>query len=159
MARTIFGLFNKIVLEKAQNKTEATIEHIDMRMIAAAYKISMPCVLLAYKLWKFKKLSEHELNSIAAHATKLTPKDKVFLYNSLVPVADMAFENTPHNWGICFGNKAMQVMVESSELGVFDVSDKYFFADKDFGLLSFNELRNVELAGAIATWYEESGAK
>ena len=64
----------------------------------------------------------------------------------------MAFENTPHNWHVCFGEYAYSIVQDSADLGVFDIRDKYFFPDKDFGLLSFNEIRNVELACAIEDW-------
>lgn len=163
MARTIFGIFNQIMIAKQEDARKIgyefnpAISNEGLMELSKMYHVSLPCVLLAYKLWKQVKFSVRVVHEVAAKATKLTAKDKVFLYNSLVAPSDMAFENIPHNWEVCFGKRAYLIAEDSADLGVFDVSDKYFFADKDFGFLSFNEIRNVELAGAIEMWlYEQT---
>lgn len=163
MARTIFGIFNKIMLAKQEDAKQIgypfnpAISNEGLMELAKIYHVSLPCILLAYKLWKQEKFSVRVIYEVSAKATKLTPKDKVFLYNSLVAPSDMAFENIPYNWEVCFGKRAYLIAEDSADLGVFDVSDMYFFADKDFGMLSFNEIRNVELAGAIEMWlYEQT---
>ena len=161
MARTIFGIFNKIIELKQEDARRIgydfnnAISNDGLIEVAKIYHVSLPCVLLAYKLWKQEKFTLRVVHEVSTKATKLTPKDKIFLYNSLVKPADMAFENTPYNWHVCFGKHAHLVAQDSADLGVFDVSDAYFFPDKDFGLLSFNEIRNVELAVAIEMWLWE----
>lgn len=158
MARTIFGVFNNVMELKKEfcHKHGLVLEAIipvhELKLIADTYNVTFPCIDLAYTLWKQTKFSSRVVNNVASKATKLPHYDKVFLYNSLVPVADIAFNNIPNNWGICRGKQAGLVVELSTKLGVFDIQDKYFFHDKDFGFLSFNELRNVELAGAIEEW-------
>ena len=65
----------------------------------------------------------------------------------------MIFENTDHNKAVCRGDKAVQVAMESAEIGLYSVSDDFFWNDKDFGFMSFNELRNNELSFAIQDWF------
>lgn len=161
MARTIFGIFNNVIQLKKEFAVkhglvfEAVIPVDELKFIADTYNVSANCIYLAYKLWKQSTFSPKMIHEVASKAAKLSVKDKVFLYNSLVPVADMAFENLPHNWDVCRGKMSTSVLKDSMELGVFDIADDYFFHDKDFGFLSFNEIRNVELAGAIEMWLYE----
>ena len=46
-----------------------------------------------------------------------------------------------------------EVELESTKIGVYSKSDDYFFNDKDFGFMSFNELRSSELSFAIQDWF------
>lgn len=158
MARTIFGIFNEILMNK---KIEANrlglpfvAEITDRKVIniASAYKVSVMCIKIARELWKMQKFNKNALHKISQLAIQLSPKDKVFPYNSCVEPKDMAFKNNPHNWGVCCGKNAVDIALASHALGVFSAEDQYFFFDKDFGFMSFNEIRSVELSGAMETW-------
>ena len=158
MARTIFGIFNEILMNKkieADNLNVPFVAEITDRKvinIASAYRVSVRCIKIARELWEMQKFNKNVLHKVSQLATQLSPKDKVFLYNSCVEPKDMAFKNTRHNWGVCGGKTALDIALASHALGVFSTEDQYFFFDKDFGFMSFNEIRSVELAGAMETW-------
>ena len=158
MARTIFGIFNEIMKRKAEDARQigydfdARISNDSLAVLSKLYHVSLPCMLVAYQLWKQTKFSTRVVSELASKATKLPQKDKVFLYNSLVPISEMAFENIQYYWNVCRGKQVPNIIKVSIELGVFDLSDNYFFNDKEFGFMSFNEIRNIELDGAIETW-------
>ena len=76
------------------------------------------------------------------------------MYNSLVKPCDMIFDNIDHNQEVCCGKKAPLVRHESTTIGIYSDKDDYFVYDKDFGFMSFNELRNSELSMAIQDWFD-----
>ena len=104
-------------------------------------------------MWKVAKPTQKIIERICQKAMKLNNKEKVFLFNSLCLPQDMAFENTDYNKQVCRGDKAEQVAMESAGIGLYSVSDDFFFNDKDFGFMSFNEFRNIELSFAIQDWF------
>ena len=159
MERTIFGVFALWLSKKQEldfsvgREISTDINGKELATIANQYKVSNNVVKLAYSMWTVAKPTQKIIERICQKATKLNNKDKVFLYNSLCSPQDMVFENTDHNKQVCRGDKAEQVAMESSVIGLYSASDDFFFNDKDFGFMSFNEFRNIELSFAIQDWF------
>ena len=155
MERTIFGIFALWLSKKQEldfsvgREISTDINGKELATLANQYKVSNNVVKLAYSMWKVAKPTQKIIERICQKATKLNNKDKVFLYNSLCSPQDMVFENTDHNKKAFRGDKAEQVATESAEIGLYSVSDDFFFHDKDFGFMSFNEFRNLESTFAI----------
>ena len=159
MERTIFGVFALWLSKKQEldfsvgREISTDINGKELATIANQYKVSNNVVKLAYSMWTVVKPTQKVIWRICQKATKLNNKDKVFLYNSLCSPQDMVFENTDHNKQVCRGDKAEQVAMESAVIGLYSASDDFFFNDKDFGFMSFNEFRNIELSFAIQDWF------
>lgn len=159
MERTIFGIFALWLSKKQEldfsvgREISTDINGKELATIANQYKVSNNVVKLAYSMWTVAKPTQKIIWRICQKATKLNNKDKVFLYNSLCSPQDMVFENTDHNKKACRGDKAEQVATESADIGIYSVSDDFFFNDKDFGFISFNNFRNFELSFAINGWF------
>lgn len=159
MERTIFGIFALWLSKKQEldfsvgREISTDINSNELETLANQYKVSNNVVKLAYSMWTVAKPTQKIIERICQKATKLNNKDKVFLYNSLCSPQDMVFENTDHNKKACRGDKSEQVAKESAEIGLYSVSDDFFFNDKDFGFMSFNEFRNLELTFAINGWF------
>ena len=159
MERTIFGVFALWLSKKQEldfsvgREISTDINGKELATIANQYKVSNNVVKLAYSMWTVAKPTQKIIERICQKATKLNNKDKVFLYNSLCSPQDMVFENTDHNKQVCRGDKAEQVATESADIGIYSVSDDFFFNDKDFGFISFNNFRNFELSFAINGWF------
>ena len=159
MERTIFGIFALWLSKKQEldfsvgREITTDINGKELATLASQYKVSNNVVKLAYSMWTVVKPTQKTIERLCQKATKLNNKDKVFLYNSLCSPQDMVFENTDRNKKACRGDKAEQVATESAEIGLYSVSDDFFFHDKDFGFMSFNEFRNIELSFAIQDWF------
>ena len=159
MARTIFGIFSLWLAEK--QKLDATVGREistylngeELTILANQYGVSNHVVELAYHMWTVVKPTAKIIEKVCQKAVKLNNKERVFLFNSVCLPQDMIFENTDHNKVVCRGDKAVQVAMESAEIGLYSVSDDFFWNDKDFGFMSFNELRNNELSFAIQDWF------
>ena len=141
MARTIFGIFSLWLSEK--QKIDATVG----REISTDLN-GEELTILANQYGVSKMIEK-----VCQKAIKLNNKERVFLFNSVCLPQDMVFENTDHNKAVCRGDKAVQVAIESAEIGLYSVSDDFFWNDKDFGFMSFNELRANELSFAIQDWF------
>lgn len=159
MARTIFGIFALWLSEKQKvdfsvgREVSTDLNGEELTILANQYGVSNNVVELAYSMWTVAKPTQKLIERICQKAIKLNNKDKVFLFNSVCLPQDMAFENTDYNKQVCRGNKAVQVAMESAEIGLYSTSDDFFFNDKDFGFMSFNELRNTELSFTIQDWF------
>ena len=159
MKRTIFEIFALWLSQKQEldlsacREVSTNLDGKELITIANQHGVSSSVVKLAYSMWTIAKPTQKIIERICQKATKLNNKDKVFLYNSLCSPQDMVFENTDHNKKACRGDKAEQVATESAEIGLYSVSDDFFFNDKDFGFMSFNEFRNLELTFAINGWF------
>ena len=159
MQRTIFGIFALLLSKKQEldfsvgREISTDINGKELTILAKQYGVSDNVVKLAYSMWKVAKPTQKIIERICQKAMKLNNKEKVFLFNSLCLPQDMAFENTDYNKQICRGDKAEQVAMESAGIGLYSVSDDFFFNDKDFGFMSFNEFRNIELSFAIQDWF------
>ena len=159
MERTIFGIFALWLSKKQEldfsvgREISTDISGKELATIASQYKVSNNVVKLAYSMWTVAKPTQKTIERICQKAMKLNNKDKVFLYNSLCSPQDMVFENTDYNKKACRGDKAELVAMESAGIGLYSVSDDFFFNDKDFGFMSFNEFRNIELSFAIQDWF------
>lgn len=159
MARTIFGIFSLWLAEKQKLDTtvgreiSTDLNGEELTILANQYGVSNNVIELAYSMWTVTKLTQKNIERICQKAVKLNNKERVFLFNSVCLPQDMIFENTDHNKTVCRGDKAVQVAMESSEIGLYSVSDDFFWNDKDFGFMSFNELRNNELSFAIQNWF------
>lgn len=160
MARTIFGIFS-IWLDEKQ-KLDATVGRElstdlngeELTILANQYNVNVFVVELAYKMWTVNKPTRAFINRVCQKAVKLNNKERVFLYNSLVPIRNMIFENTSYNREMCGGTNTTQIVADGLELGIFAFNDEYFWNDKDFGFMSFNEVRNNELVFAIEDWFD-----
>ena len=152
MQRTIFGIFALWLSKKQEldfsvgREISPDINCKELTILAQQYGVSDNVVKLATPTQKI-------IERICQKAMKLNNKEKVFLFNSLCLPQDMAFENTDYNKQVCRGDKAEQVAMESAGIGLYSVSDDFFFNDKDFGFMSFNEFRNIELSFAIQDWF------
>ena len=159
MEFTIFGVFAHWLCQKQEQdlsvgkKASTDLNDDELTIIANQNGVSNNVIRLAYSMWKVATPTQKIIERICQKATKLNNKDKVFLYNSLCSPQDMVFENTDHNKKACRGDKAEQVATESAEIGLYSVSDDFFFNDKDFGFMSVNEFRNIELSFAIQDWF------
>ena len=159
MERTIFGIFALWLSKKQEldfsvgREISTDISGKELATLASQYKVSNNVVKLAYSMWTVAKPTQKIIERICQKAMKLSNKDKVFLYNSVCSPQDMVFENTDHNKKVCRCDKAELVAMESAEIGLYSVSDDFFFNDKDFGFMSFNEFRNLELSFAINGWF------
>lgn len=160
MARTIFGIFSLWLAEKQKvdamvgREISTDLNGEELTILANQYNVNTFVVELAYKMWTVNKPTRDFINRICQKAMKLNNKERVFLYNSLVPIRNMVFENTSHNREMCGGNNTTQIVADGLELGLFAFHDEYFWNDKDFGFMSFNELRANELAFAIEDWFD-----
>ena len=159
MERTIFGIFALWLSKKQEldfsvgREISTDISGKELATLASQYKVGDNVVKLAYSMWTVVKPTQKTIERICQKAMKLNNKDKVFLYNSLCSPQDMVFENTDHNKKACRGDKAELVAMESAGIGLYSVSDDFFFNDKDFGFMSFNEFRNLELSFSINGWF------
>lgn len=160
MEFTIFGVFAHWLYQKQEQdlsvgkKASTDLNDDELTIIANQNGVSNNVIRLAYSMWKVATPTQKIIGSICQKAMELNNKEKVFLFNSICPIKDMVFLNTDFNKQFCRGNKAKQVAIESEEIGLYSASDEYFFSDKDFGFMSFNELRNSELSIAIQDWID-----
>lgn len=160
MARTIFGIFalwlnQKRELDFMVNRIPSSnLNSTELNILATQYGVSHKVVDIAYDMWRVVKPSKNLIQNICAKVLRLNTTDKVFLYNSCVVPHDMIFQNNDHNIKICCGDKQNLIKKESIKIGVYSISDDYFIYDKDFGLMSFNEIRNSELSMAIQDWFD-----
>ena len=159
MARTIFGIFALWLNEKQKvdamvgRNISTDLNHEELSILAIQYNVSVDVVNLAYLMWGIVKPTKTTIEIICQKANRLNNEDKIFLFNSLVPIKWMAFANNHHNKFVCRGERKDEVELESTKIGVYSKSDDYFFNDKDFGFMSFNELRSSELSFAIQDWF------
>lgn len=159
MARTIFGIFALWLSEKQKldfsvgREISTDLNSEELTILANQYGISNYVVELAYKMWTVNKPTKKVIEKVCQKAMKLNNKERVFLFNSVCLPKDMIFENTDYNKAVCRGDKAVQVAMESAEIGLYSVSDDFFWNDKYFGFMSFNELHNHELSFAIQDWF------
>lgn len=160
MARTIFGIFNLWLAEKQKldaivgRDISTDLNAEELGILANQYHVSLNVVHLAYTMWTIHKPTKAIIDVICQKANRLNNSEKVFLFNSVVPAKDMVFKNNHHNKFVCRGVKKDEVELESTKMGIYSSSDDYFFNDKDFGFMSFNELRNSELTFAIQNWFD-----
>jgi len=160
MARTIFGIFASWLKEKQEldnmvgREISTGLNGEELTILATQYNVNNVVVELAYDMWTMVKPTKARIERVCQRAVKLNNKEKIFLYNSVVPVKDMIFENTDYNREVCRGKLASTVALASHDIGLFSLSDTYFWNDKDFGFMSFNELRANELSFAIQDWFD-----
>ena len=160
MARTVFGIFNLWLSEKQKldasvgREISTDLNGKELTILANQYGVNNVVVELAYQMWCMVKPTKASIERVCQRAVKLNMKERVFLYNSLVPSKDMVYDNTDINRQKCRGQLAATVALESHDIGLFSLSDNYFWNDKDFGFMSFNELRSSELSGAIQDWFD-----
>lgn len=160
MEFTIFGVFSHWLYQKqkqdlsAGKEVSTDLNDNELTIIANENGVSNNVIKLTYSMWKVAKPTKKIVGSICQKAMELNNKEKVFLFNCICPTENMVLSNTDFNKQFCRGNKAEQVAMESEEIGLYSASDEYFFNDKDFGFMSFNELRNSELSMAIQDWID-----
>lgn len=160
MEFTIFGVFSRWLSQKQERdlsfgkEVSTDLNNDELIVIANQNGVSNNVIQVAYSMWKVAKPTKKIVGSICQKAMELNNKEKVFLFNTICSREDMVFSNADFNKQFCRGNKAEQVAMESEEIGLYSASDEYFFNDKDFGFMSFNELRNSELSMAIQDWID-----
>lgn len=160
MARTIFGIFALWLKQKQEAdylaghtpSNELSCKELDI--LAVQYNVSNYVVYMAHQMWALTKVTKKHIQHFQNKAVSFNGKDKIFLYNSLVKPRDMVFNNIDHNHEVCCGDKASLVRHESTAIGIYSDQDDYFIYDKDFGFMSFNEIRNSELSMAIQDWFD-----